>query len=257
MLRFNMAFAMFACLLLGCEASRPDAAPTAAAKPRFPGNASLALLYTKTADGEMNYLCSATLIAFDDRRVPQPGILTASHCFADGPPDAEGHYASFDDGKTHVKLGRAWMGDRFAGGDIAFIELELPKTQGTSAPRLPTPLTVTLAPPTVAAGDEVWTWGNPDNQGRALAVGYVMNPNYRKPPISGTVDGKEVLLDMRGYIVTDINTAPGSSGGLLLGRNGAIGVFSSDFQHERGFKTAFVTPIDRLASLLSKPGTPL
>ncbi len=255
MMRFHSALVLLTCLLLGCTSSDPDAVPDAAGKPRYPGEASLALLYTKTADGEMNYLCSATLVALDDRRVPQPGILTAAHCFADAPPDAQGYYASFDDGKTHMKLGRAWMGDRFAGGDIAFVELEPPPTtQTTTKHRMPTPLPVTLAPPVVAAGDNVWTWGNPDNQGRALAVGYVMNPEYRKPPISGTVDGKDVLLDMRGYIVIDINTAPGSSGGLLLGGNGAIGVFSSDFHHERGFRTAFVTPVARLEPQLSQPG---
>jgi hypothetical protein len=200
------------------------------------------------------------LVALDDRRVPQPGILTASHCFADAPPDAQGYYASFDDGKTHMKLGRAWMGDRFAGGDIAFVEVE-PQRKGQVGVKLripnAQPLRVTLTPPAIAAGDDVWTWGNPDNQGRALAVGYVMNPNYRKPPISGTVEGKDVLLDMRGYIVVDINTAPGSSGGLLLGNDGPIGVFSSDFHHERGFRTAFVTPVARLGPLLSVPGKPL
>jgi hypothetical protein len=231
-----------------------------AGKPRYPGEATLALLYSKTADGEMRYLCSATLVALNDGRFPQPGILTASHCFADAPPDTQGYYASFDDGKTHVKLGRAWMGDRFDGGDIAFVELE-PQQKGQETAALLTanaqPLTLTLTPATVVAGDDVWTWGNPDNQGRALAVGYVMNPDYRKPPIRGTVDGKDVLLDMRGYIVVDINTAPGSSGGLLLGDNGPIGVFSSDFQHERGFRTAFVTPVTRLGPLLSQPGKPL
>lgn len=255
MMRFHSVLVLLTCLLLGCAASAPDAAPVSAGKLRYPGEASLALLYTKAASGEMLYLCSATLVALDDRRVPQPGILTASHCFADAPPDIQGYYASFDDGKSHIKLGRAWMGDRFAGSDIAFVELDPPPTtQATMEHRMPPPLPVTLASPAVVAGNDVWTWGNPDNQGRALAVGYVMNPDYRKPPISGTVDGKDVLLDMRGYIVVDINTAPGSSGGLLFGDNGPVGVLSSDFQHERGFRTAFVTPVARLEPLLSKPG---
>jgi hypothetical protein len=254
MLRFHTALALSACLLLGCDANRPDAAPTAVAQPRYPGEASLALLYVKAGDGKMYYLCSATLVALDDRRVPQPGVLTAAHCFQKIVPDGKGYYVSFDEGKTHTKLGRAWLGDRLAGSDIAFIELAPPKTQGTATPPLPSPLPVTLSPPSLIAGDEVWTWGNPDDQGRALSVGYVMNPRYRKPPIGGTVDGKAVSLDMRGYIVVDINTAPGSSGGLLLGRSGPIGVNSSDFVHERGYKSAFVTPIDRLGPLLSKPG---
>lgn len=261
MLRFHAASAALTCLLIGCTAGKPDATPAPVVEPRYPGEASLTLLYTKTADGAMNFLCSGTLVALDDRRVPQPGVLTAAHCFVDAPPDTKGYYASFDDGKTHAKLGLAWMGDRFDGGDIAFVELEPQRNgQETVKPRMPPnarALPVTLTPPSVAAGDDVWTWGNPDNQGRALTVGYVMNPDYRKPPIDGTVDGKDVTLDMRGYIVVDINTAPGSSGGLLLGRNGPIGVFSSDFFHERGFRTAFVTPIARLKPMLSQPGKPL
>ena len=257
-MRYHSILALFACLLLGCKASIPDAATDGPGKPRYPGDASLALLYVQKAGGEMDYICSAMLVALDDRRVPQPGILTAAHCLADAPADTQGYYASFDDGKSHLKLGRAWMGDRFAGYDIAFVELEpAPTAQPATEHRMPIPLPVTLTPRAVNAGDDVWTWGNPDNQGRALAVGYVMNPDYRKPPITGTVDGKDVLLDMRGYIVIDINTAPGSSGGLLLGKDGAIGVFSSDFQHERGFRTAFVTPVARLEALLSQPGKPL
>jgi hypothetical protein len=257
MLRFHWSLALLTCLLLGCEASRPEAAPTAAAQLRYPGEASLAQLYRKTADGQMQFFCSAGLVALDDQRVPKPGILTASHCFEEVLPDIEGYYASFDDGKTHVKLGLAWLGDRYAAGDIAYVELVLPKAQGAAAPSLPSPLPVTLAPQPLTAGDEVWTWSNPDDQGRALSVGYVMNPRYRKPPIGGTVHGQEVFLDMRGYIVTDLNTAPGSSGGLLLGRNGPIGVNSGEFVHERGFRSAFATPIDRLGPLLSKPGKAL
>lgn len=266
MSRFPTVFALLPWLLTGCAAETTGlsaAEPTVAAasqsaSTRYQGEASLTLLYTRTADGTMSFLCSGTLVALEDRRTQQPGILTAAHCFDDVRTGVDGYYASFDDGKRYVKLTRAWIGDRFAGADIAFIEFETPLPI-QAAPRLQpsAAMPLSLAPRPIDAGEHVWTWGNPDDQGRALAVGYVMNPDYRKPPISGKMQGKDVQLDMRGYIVVDINTAPGSSGGSLLSANGIVGVFSADFQHERGFKTAFVTPVDRLAPLLATPGKPL
>lgn len=253
MIRICSAFALCVWLLMGCKANAADAQQRAndtANNPRYAGETAMVLLYGRTAKGDTAFLCSGAFVALGDPRVAQQGILTASHCFTEADPDTRAFLASFDDGKTFHTLRRAWMGDNLAGADIAFAEFD-----GSTTDNLRTyaPLPVAFDPAAPAAGAPLWTWGNPDNQGRALTLGYVMNPSYRKPPISGTLDGKEVMLDLRGCIVAELSIAPGSSGGMVIGEQGLVGVVSSDFTHENGFKTTFITPIARLKPLLSQP----
>jgi|GEM_PF-4283525 len=256
--RFYSTSILLACLLLGCRANTSDpaakttgeTAPQTTGAPRYAGESALALLYTRDAKGDTAYICSGALVTLDDPRTAQPGILTASHCFTETDPDNHTFLASLDDGNSFHDLKHAWMGDNMTGADIAFAEFD-PSLKDTL--RAHASLPVALAPPAINAGDSLWTWSNPDNQGRALTLGYVMNPEYRKPPISGTIEGSDVLLDLRGYIVTELNIAPGSSGGMVLSEHGLIGVVSADFMHSSQFKTVFVTPIARLKTVLAQP----
>ncbi len=244
MIRFCYVAAL---LLVGCTGSRPDAQQITASDDHYPGEDSLALIYGKSSDGEFSYLCSGAFVALDDRRIEHPRVITAAHCFAEAGPDIQGFYASFDAGKHCLKLGRSWIGDRFSGADIAYSEMDPQETENIGTLK---PSPVSLRPAAPIAGDTVWVGGNPDNQGQALSIGYVMNPDYQQPPISGEMGGKDVKLDHRGYVVADINIAPGSSGSLLLSKKGAVGVLSGDFRHDGGFKTTFVTPIARLKPVL-------
>jgi hypothetical protein len=253
MLRSCSALTLFAGLLMGCQADTPhDSARVTASKtisaPRYPGESALVLLYARDAKGDTAYLCSGAFVTLDDPRSTQPGILTASHCFAGAEPDTEAFLASFDNGNSFHPLTRAWIGDHMSGADIAFAIFD-PSLK--DALRAYSPLDVALPPTALAGGDAVWTWGNPDDQGRALTLGYVMNPEYQKPPISGTIEGNDVMLDLSGYIVAELNIAPGSSGGTVLAQQGVIGVVSSDFMHSSGFRTTFVTPVARLKPLLA------
>ncbi len=256
--RFYVPLSLLACLLVGCGANIADTpakatgetAPQTTGAPRYAGESALVLLYTRNAKGDTRFLCSGALVTLDASLAAQPGILTAAHCFAEPDPDVHAFLASFDDGKSFHALKQAWVGDNMAGADIAFAEFD-PSLKDTL--RAQASLPVALAPPAVTAGDPLWSWGNPDNQGRALTLGYVMNSAYQKPPISGSIDGADVTLDLRGYIVTELNTAPGSSGGMVLSQHGVIGVVSSDFLHDKHFKTVFVTPIARLKPLFAQP----
>lgn len=257
--RIYATLILLACLLPGCRANPIPAMPAestdetavqTAGTARYAGESALVLLYSQDTNGDNSYLCSGALVTLDDPRTAQPGILTASHCFTDADPDAHAFVASFDDGNSFHVLKHAWLGDNMRGADIAFAEFD---AASNDTVRAHTSLRVALTPSTLIAGDPLWTWGNPDDQGRALTLGYVMNPEYRKPPITGTIDRSEALLDLRGYIVTELNTAPGSSGGVVLGQHGVIGVVSADFKHSSQFRTVFVTPVARLEPLLARP----
>lgn len=237
-------------LLAGCAervaetpGSRSNASP-------FAGKPSSALIYARLENGKHSFLCSAAYVTVEGSPARAPGILTASHCLFDAPPDVRGYDASFDEGESFVKLGKAWLGDRFSGADIGFVELDAPVTSKAGSP---TPVPLSLRVAGVAEGEQVWTWGNPENRGLMLSVGRIMNANYRQKPIEGMLGGRQVTIDLRGYHVVDISTGQGSSGGLLFANGGVIGVLSSDFRHDSGFKTTFVTPIARLAPVLSQP----
>ncbi len=237
--------------LAGCNAPPPDGVAHPPSAERFTGKRSVALIYIEQENGTFSFACSGAYVTPEGGPAKGPGVLTASHCFSDVDPSTRGFYASFDGGEHFLKLGRAWVGDRFKGADISFVELEAQASGGSG---LPTPMVVPVRASGIAEGDQVWTWANADNKGVALAVGYVMNAAYKEKPIEGTLGSEKVMVDLHGYHVADINTSPGSSGGVMMTAGGAVvGVLSSDYRHESGFKITFVTPIERLSSVLSQP----
>lgn len=217
----------------------------------FAGRPSTALIYGLSENGRYSFLCSAAYVALQGSPARAPGLLTATHCFTSGDPSIRGCYASFDEGVSFLSLGRAWLGDERKAADIAFVELD---AQDAAKAGAVTPLAVSLRDPGVAEGEQVWAWGNPDNQGIALTVGRIMKTSFREKPMQAEPAGEAPQFDQSGYLVIDMTSSPGSSGGLVMAKRGAVGVFSTDaLSAGNAFKTMQITPIARLGPVLSQP----
>jgi hypothetical protein len=239
---------LFIMALAGCTERVPESRVDGVS---FSGRPATALIYGLSEDNRYLFLCSATYVALEGSPARMPGLLTATHCFTSGDPSIRGHYASFDEGANFLRLGRAWLGEERKAADIAFVELD---AQDAARAGAVTPLAVSLQDSEVAEGEQVWAWGNPDNQGIALTVGRIMRTNLREKPNEAEPAGQDPLFDQSGYLVIDMTSSPGSSGGLLMAERGAVGVFSTEALSADGaFKTLQITPIARLGPVLSQP----
>ena len=240
-----VALALFVPLVIGgCDMLR-ESATSHTPSSSFP-QLHFAKLLQDTNGGPPGFICSAALVSIRSGTFNADAVLTAAHCFDDG----SGHdqfSVLLDRDKPPIKLTKIFRGDRYAGKDIALALVEPSDIAKLTSAK---PYPIDLSEANVSAGDEVWTWGNPDNIGTSLIRGYVMNASYEHQPVTGTIGNQEKELDFNGHYFVDMNCSSGCSGALVFHKSGAIGVVSGDFISNDGFRGYFIVPLPRLASIL-------